>query len=47
MKVEGKKIFITGGAGFIGTALISRLIESNHITIYDNLWRECPEGCTP
>lgn len=39
MAIEGKKIFITGGAGFIGTAIIGRLIKDNHITIYDNLWR--------
>lgn len=39
MPIEKKKIFITGGAGFIGTALISRLIENNYITAYDNLWR--------
>lgn len=34
-----KKIFITGGAGFIGTALIDRLIENNKIVIYDNFHR--------
>ncbi|MFC1698977.1 NAD-dependent epimerase/dehydratase family protein [Candidatus Omnitrophota bacterium] len=34
-----KKIFITGGAGFIGTALIERLIENNQIVIYDNFHR--------
>lgn len=39
MAIEAKKIFITGGAGFIGTALISKLIGNNQITVYDNLWR--------
>ena len=39
MTIEAKKIFMIGGAGFIGTALISRLVENNYITIYDNLWR--------
>ena len=34
--MENKSIFITGGAGFIGTALTRRLIEDNQITIYDN-----------
>jgi UDP-glucose 4-epimerase len=32
-------IFITGGAGFIGSTLIERLIEHNHIIAYDNLTR--------
>ncbi|MBN2373052.1 NAD-dependent epimerase/dehydratase family protein [bacterium] len=37
--VKNKRIFITGGAGFIGSALIGRLIEDNRITAYDNLSR--------
>lgn len=37
--IKGKTIFITGGAGFIGSALIGRLIGHNKITIYDNLFR--------
>lgn len=37
--IKGKKIFVTGGAGFIGTSLISKLYENNHITIFDNLTR--------
>ncbi|MDQ1443604.1 MAG: UDP-glucose 4-epimerase [Acidimicrobiaceae bacterium] len=36
---EGKRIFITGGAGFIGSTLIGRLIEANQIVVYDNLSR--------
>lgn len=33
-----KKIFITGGAGYIGTTLIPLLLEKNHhITVYDSL----------
>ncbi len=36
---EGKKILITGGAGFIGATLIGRLIEKNKIIAYDNLSR--------
>ena len=39
MKIKNKKIFITGGAGFIGTNLIPRLIESNEIVVYDTLQR--------
>lgn len=37
--IEGKTIFITGGAGFIGSALIGRLVEHNRITVFDNLSR--------
>ena len=38
-KIKGKKIFVTGGAGFIGTSLIRRLINDNEIVIYDNFHR--------
>ncbi len=32
------KIFITGGAGYIGTTLIPKLLELNHsVTVYDSL----------
>jgi UDP-glucose 4-epimerase len=37
--IENKTIFITGGAGFIGSAVIGRLIEHNRIIAYDNLRR--------
>lgn len=40
MALKGHKIFITGGAGFIGSTLIGRLIENNEITIYDNFRRD-------
>lgn len=39
MKISGKRIFITGGAGFIGSTLVGQLIEDNEITIFDNLSR--------
>ena len=35
----GKRIFITGGAGFIGTTLTQRLADHNEVVIYDNLHR--------
>lgn len=37
--IFSKKIFITGGAGFIGTKLSERLVNDNKIILYDNLWR--------
>jgi len=38
--IKNKKIFITGGAGFIANTIISRLIENNDITVYDNFHRD-------
>lgn len=38
--IKGKRIFVSGGAGFIGTKLCERLYEENQIMIYDNLWRD-------
>ncbi|MGE5256418.1 MAG: NAD-dependent epimerase/dehydratase family protein [Hyphomicrobiales bacterium] len=37
--IEGKTIFITGGAGFIGSTLVGRLVEKNRVVIFDNLSR--------
>lgn len=37
--VENRRVFITGGAGFIGAKLCSLLAESNEILLYDNLRR--------
>lgn len=39
MVIENKKIFLTGGSGFIGTKIIERLIEHNEIVVYDTLQR--------
>jgi len=39
MTIRGKKVLITGGAGFIGSTIAERLIENNHIVIYDTLHR--------
>ncbi|HEV7334076.1 MAG TPA: NAD-dependent epimerase/dehydratase family protein [Flavisolibacter sp.] len=38
--IENKHIFITGGAGFIANTLISRLVDKNKITVYDNFHRD-------
>jgi len=37
--IIGKKIFITGGAGFIGSTLAGRLADKNDLVIYDNFRR--------
>ncbi len=39
MPIKGKTIFITGGAGFIGSTLAGRLIDDNKIILFDNLSR--------
>jgi len=38
--LEGKRILITGGAGFIGTTLARRLVDRNEIVALDNLHRD-------
>lgn len=38
--IENRKIFITGGAGFIATKLIGRVAEANSVVIYDNFSRD-------
>lgn len=39
MVIKNKKIFLTGGSGFIGTKIVERLIEDNKIVVYDTLQR--------
>jgi len=38
--IEGKSIFVTGGAGFIGSTLVGRLVERNQVTVFDNMSRD-------
>lgn len=38
--MEGKRIFITGGAGFIANTLIKKLVDDNEIIVYDNFHRD-------
>jgi UDP-glucuronate decarboxylase len=40
MNIAGKRIFITGGAGFIGTTLCSRLVKDNEVVLFDNGHRD-------
>jgi UDP-glucose 4-epimerase len=42
--LRGKKILITGGAGFIGTTVARRLVEENEIVAVDNLHRDALSG---
>ena len=44
MGLGGKRILITGGAGFIGTTLGRRLVDANEIVAYDNLHRDALSG---
>ena len=38
--IEGKRVLLTGGAGFIGTALARRLLAKNDVVVYDNGHRD-------
>jgi len=38
--IKDKKIFITGGAGFIANTLIANLVANNEIVVYDNFHRD-------
>lgn len=38
--IQNKHFMISGGAGFIGSALIGRLIEHNTVVVLDNLHRD-------
>jgi UDP-glucose 4-epimerase len=42
--LEGKRIVITGGAGFIGTTLARRLVDANEVIAFDNLHRNSLDG---
>jgi len=42
--LRGKRILITGGAGFIGTTLARRLVDENEIVAVDNLHRDTLGG---
>jgi UDP-glucose 4-epimerase len=43
MALAGKRIFVTGGAGFIGTTLARELLDANTVVAYDNLHRNSLE----
>ena len=44
MALQGKRIIITGGAGFIATTLAKELVDANEIVAIDNLHRDALSG---
>jgi UDP-glucose 4-epimerase len=42
--LRGKRIFVTGGAGFIATTLARQLVDENQIVALDNLHRDALSG---
>jgi UDP-glucose 4-epimerase len=42
--IRGKRILLTGGAGFIGTTLAGRLLDENRVVIFDNFHRDSLQG---
>jgi UDP-glucose 4-epimerase len=42
--LKGKRIFVTGGAGFIATTVARRLVDDNEIVGVDNLHRDALTG---
>jgi UDP-glucose 4-epimerase len=40
MALSGTRIFMSGGAGFIGSALAERLVDQNEIVVYDTFERD-------
>ncbi|HET8606202.1 MAG TPA: NAD-dependent epimerase/dehydratase family protein [Gaiellaceae bacterium] len=44
MALSGKRILITGGAGFIGTTIARELVDRNEVIAYDNLHRNALQG---
>lgn len=43
-EIEGKRIFVTGGAGFIGSTLVGRFVDRNRVVIYDSFRRDALTG---
>jgi nucleoside-diphosphate-sugar epimerase len=42
--IQGRRVLITGGAGFIGSHLAERLVRGNHVVIYDTFRRDAMAG---
>ena len=39
MAITNKHILLNGGAGFIGIAFTTRLVNQNKVVIFDNVYR--------
>jgi UDP-glucose 4-epimerase len=44
VSLTGKRILVTGGAGFIGTTLARELLDANEVVAVDNLHRDALSG---
>ena len=44
MALSGKRIVLTGGAGFIGTTVAGKLVDANEVVSLDNLHRDALSG---
>ena len=44
MRLQDKRLLVTGGAGLIGSALVSRLKDDNEIVVVDDLSNGIPES---
>jgi nucleoside-diphosphate-sugar epimerase len=40
MTLKGRRVLLTGGAGFIGTALARQLADANDVVLFDNMTRD-------
>ena len=47
MPINGKRILVTGGAGFIGTNLVEAMASGNEVTVLDNMHTGKEENIKP